>query len=136
MSAPNPGDEVRTGSLYRRIPDDTDHWVVDEDRPASYNFIQDNNDDYLSTHWSELTTPEKVFEGNPGCGLVEVPVSVFWDMGLQVTYEPTPEDPSHVAVRGLKNPKTSVLKKLRKATIRAWRPGTSTLVERATTSSP
>ena len=127
-ATPSAGDEIRTGTLFRRIPNDADHWFEAENRPASYNFIQDNDDEYLSTQWSELTTPGRIFAQHPGAGLLEVPVAVFWEHGLRVTYEPK-DGPDHVAVWGLKNPKTSLLKKLRKAVTRTWRPGTSELVQ-------
>jgi len=99
-----------------------------EDRPASYNFIPDNKDEFLSVHWSERITPAEIFSRYPGCGLLEIPVADVWTLGYRVTCEPS-ESEDHAAIWGLRGAKTSALKKLRKCVTRSWRPGTSALVE-------
>ncbi len=84
-AVPRPGEEITSGTLFRRIPNDVHHWVpAPEDRPASYNFIPDNKDEFLSVHWSDRTAPAEIFARYPGCGLLKIPVADVRSLGYRV----------------------------------------------------
>lgn len=121
-----PGQEVLSGSLYRRIPpNDPARWS--EGRPTRYNFLPAKVHQHLSMHLAEFVTPEQIFRQFPGFGLFEIEVGALLAEGLTVKYMPEAA-PDHAGVFGLKNAKNAILDGLRKQIVRAWEPGSQRLV--------
>jgi hypothetical protein len=119
------GQEVRGVVLYRRIPNDPAHWIVEELRPTSNNFKTSKTQPHLSTQLAEDAAT--VLAENPGLGLLEVESDVFWRFGLRVTYEPE-QRIDHVAVWGLNGAKRELLRQIAECILRAWEPGSQRLV--------
>jgi hypothetical protein len=105
-----PGEEITTGVLYRRIPPIKDYWVDYEDpkRPSSLNFSPDTGETYVSMDLKDPLDPdEKAQEARtlnhpnarPGSGLFEIDVEVLREFRLRVTYEPEYGD-RHFGVSG------------------------------------
>jgi hypothetical protein len=94
------GDEVHSGSLYRRIFPDKDYYKgPPQNRPTSANFMPGRSDPYLSMYRAAETTPSEMLAGHDRFGLCEIDAEVLWGMGLRVTYEPT-YGKGHVGVWG------------------------------------
>jgi len=120
-------DEITSGTLFRRIPNDHAHWVFEEARPTKYNFTPETSDDFLSMHRSDMIHPDAIFAMFPGFGLLEIDIEVLLEFGLRVTYQPE-EGRDHVAVWGLKGNKNPLRRELCKRVLRLWEPGTQALV--------
>jgi hypothetical protein len=126
------GDEITSGVLYRRIPNDHAHWVHEERRPTVYNFVPAKAHDHLSMQLGDIWSPDEILAAYPGFGLLEIGVHAFGARGLRVTYKPD-EGEGHVAIWGLKNAKKALLRELCTQIVRAWEPGTQALVYHGST---
>jgi hypothetical protein len=76
--------------MIKKLPDGTY-------RPSSAAF-KDGLDGEVSVHLAKLTTKEKALADHPEKGLVEIAASLPRSLDHSVTYDPTPEDPSHTVI--------------------------------------
>lgn len=113
-----PGDEVSSGSLYRRAP--PDHFPRGVNEPPSKQVFAPNRrrgDSGSSAYLTALTTQEQVLAGHETYGLVEIDVDQVVALGFRVEYSPKPEEPGsgmgHVMIYG--DFRASKLKGLRDA---------------------
>jgi hypothetical protein len=82
------GQEVHSGVLYRRIYPHRDYFKrPPENRPTSYNFLPDK-DDEVSMFRAAETTPSEVLEGHERFGLLEIDAEVLYGLGARVIYTP------------------------------------------------
>lgn len=84
--------------LYRRIhPSD-----MTEDRASSKAF--NDSTGQVSVDLVRLTTPEASVARarGPGYGLAMINASVLMEMGLQVIHDPTPDNPAHSLIVGVR----------------------------------
>ena len=124
-----PDEELLTGALYRRIPNDHAHWKREENLPTKYNLTPDGQDDFLSMHLAERIRPEQIFAKHADFGLLEIKVEVLRAKGLTVIYKPE-EGVDHVAVFGLKGQKNPLRRELLTMLSALWEPGTMQLLWR------
>jgi hypothetical protein len=96
-----PGQTITAGVLYRRIPNYSSLYLYSDRRPTNAAFRVKREDEYLSMSLKDLTTVGEMLRGHDGFGLCEIDASDLVRLGLDVTYEPEPEDRAHVAVRGV-----------------------------------
>ncbi len=94
------GEEVQSGTLYRRIYPDPDHYKPPpEDRATSLNFLPDKGEPYVSMYRAAEVTLSEVLEGHDRFGLLAIDAEVLWGLGCRVTYEPK-YGKGHVGVWG------------------------------------
>jgi hypothetical protein len=96
-----PGDEVTSGVLYRRIYPDKHYFKAAEGRATSLNFLPDRDDpeQAISMFRAAETTPSEVLEDHDRFGLLELGAETFWALGLRVIYTPQ-WGKGHVSVLG------------------------------------
>jgi len=95
--------------LWRRI-DPSNHILKDDNkggwRISSGAFCDSRGGSPMSTLLGRLDTPERALAKWPGWGLAAITAGLARQRHQQVIWAPTDDDPTHVLVKGKKNPAT------------------------------
>ncbi len=84
--------------IWRRVLPDWIHANNDGSfRPKSIAFV-DRRTNQLSVHIARLTSVTSALAGRPDDSLVKFRAKTVTDLGLQIVYAPTDDDPSHALI--------------------------------------